>query len=104
MNQDLTGVTAKSLSLELGIRGTRRVEGRVKDQTSADKDSESPDSSVSFLSGWTDRQRVAFFYNPDRIRTADRHRTRFSVKSEHKRDKDRTWPALSADVWFLPSI
>ena len=31
------------------------------DQTSADKDSESPDSSVSSLSGRTDRQRAAFF-------------------------------------------
>ena len=41
-------------------------------QTSADKDSESSDSSVSSLSDRTDRQRAAFFYNPDRIRTADR--------------------------------
>ena len=32
-------------------------------QTSADKDSENSDSSVSSLSGRTDRQRVAFFSN-----------------------------------------
>ena len=30
-------------------------------QTSSDKDTESPDSSVSFLSGQKDRQRTAFF-------------------------------------------
>ena len=30
-------------------------------QTSADKDSVSPDSSVLSLSGWTDRQRTVFF-------------------------------------------
>ena len=74
---------------------------------SADKDSESPDSSVSSLSGRTDRQRAAFFIiwtepgqlteprqtdtetdtktdTGQKIRTADRHRTRFSEKSGQK--------------------
>ena len=36
--------------------------------------------------------------NPDRTRTADRHRTRFSGKCGQKRDKDRTRTVLSADV------
>ena len=74
------------------------------DQTSADKDSDSPDSSVLSLSGRTDRQRTEFFMkirtksgqrtesrqteNPDRIRIANRHRTGFSGKSGQKRDTD----------------
>ena len=55
-------------------------------QTSADEDSESPDCSVLPLSGRKDRQRTE---NPDRIRTADRHRTGFTGKSGQKRDTDR---------------
>ena len=46
---------------------------------------------------WTDRHRTE---NPDRIRIADRHRTRFSGKSGQKRDKDRTRTVLSADDWL----
>ena len=38
--------------------------------------------------------------NPDRIRTADRHRTGFSGKSGQKRDTDRTRTVLSADVCY----
>ena len=39
-----------------------------------------------------------------KIRTADRHRTRFSRKSGRKRDKLRTRTVLSADVWFKLQI
>ena len=83
-----------------------------RNQTSADKDNETLDSSVPFLSGRTDRQWTVFFLirnpdsgqnregkNPDRFRRADRHRTRLSGKIEQKRDKDRTRSVLSADVW-----
>ena len=41
------------------------------DQTSADKDIESPDTSVSSLTDQTGRQRTDFFENPDGIQTAD---------------------------------
>ena len=70
------------------------------------------------LTGRTDRQRAAFFLKirtesgqltdprqtesgqtdtGQKIRTADRHPTRFSGKSGQKRDKDRTRTVLSAD-------
>ena len=44
----------------------------------------------------TDRHRTE---NPDRFQTSDRHRTQFSGRSRQKRDKDRTWTVLTADVW-----
>ena len=57
-------------------------------QTSADKDSESSDNSISSLSGRTDRHRTVFLLNVktesrqtdtgQKIRTADRHQKRFS--------------------------
>ena len=80
-------------------------------QTSADKDGESSDSSFSSLSGRTDRIRTA-----DRIETEqnpDRHRTDIGDtrtrqtsdtifrESGQKREKDRT--LLSADVWAIPA-
>ena len=89
-------------------------------QTSADKNSESPDSSVLSLSGRTDRQTADRVFlrnpdktrtadrietdkiridrhlteNPDRIQTADRHWTGFSGKS----GQNETRTVLSADV------
>ena len=83
-------------------------------QTSADKDSESPDSSISSgLAGQTDigqhllqnsgqdRDRQnSNRQTLERIRAADRHRTRFFGKSGQKPDKDRRMIVLSADVWY----
>ena len=48
------------------------------EQTSADKDRESPESSVSSLSDLTDRHRTAFFL---KIRTAD-SKNKFSMTLE----------------------
>ena len=69
-------------------------------QTSADKDNESPDTSGSSLSGRADRQRTAFFENPDRIETEKLGQTvigqHFSQKSgqtpdsRQNRDNKRT--------------
>ena len=91
-------------------------------QTSVNKDTESPNSSVLSLSGRTDRQRTAFFRKfgtvsgqrtesrqtesgqidtGQKSRTTDRHRTLFSGKSGQKRDKGRTRKVLSADVLLV---
>ena len=45
-----------------------------------------------------DRIRTANRIETDRIRTAERHRTRFSGKSGQKRDKDRTRTVLSVSI------
>ena len=51
---------------------TKNKSLQVSEQTSADKDSESPDSSALSLSGRTDRQRTEFFL---KIRTESGQRT-----------------------------
>ena len=55
-------------------------------QTSADKDSESLDSFVSFLSGRTDRQRTAFF----EIRTESGKQTDTGQDFPENLDKNQT--------------
>ena len=56
-------------------------------QTSADKDSESPDSSVLSLSGRKDGQRTEFFFeNPDKIRTPDKNTTE-KIRTDRHRTK-----------------
>ena len=46
-----------------------------------------------------DRQRMAFFENPDRIRTADRHLSEFFEESGQKWDNDKTWTVRPYEVW-----
>ena len=55
-------------------------------QTSSDKDTESPDSSVSFLSGRTDRQRTAFL----KSRTESGKQTDTGLDFPENRDKNQT--------------
>ena len=55
-------------------------------QTSTDKDSESLDSSVSFLSGRTDRQRTAFF----EVRTESGKQTDTGQDFPENPDKNQT--------------
>ena len=73
-------------------------------QTSAYKDIESPDSNVSSLFGRTDRQRTYFPRIPDRKQrkeNTNRHRTEYSGRSGHKRDRIRTRTVRSTDLETL---
>ena len=107
------GLTRVSKSI-LSVRELLDLRSSIWYQTSADEDSETPDSSVSSLSDRTDSQRTAlFFLNPDGGQNSSRQNdigqiirtdSRQQTDTGHKRDKDRTRTVLSADVFLIPLL
>ena len=96
--------------IDVGLAGLSQMKVSVRyyGQTLAGKDSESPGSSISCLSGQADKQRTAFlkFGQPDSRQTPDRIFWKIRIKTRHGQrrpptsdyGKDLSWVLLAGTI------